>query len=250
MKRYPFTALMLAGLCAAAGAQAVGEPVSLKPVVRNWSVALSTTRVIYDLQSRGEEVTVTNPNDYPVLVQSGVTEEDKKTPAPYLVTPPLFRLEAGQRSRIRVVRTGGPAPAGRETLSWLCVTGIPPEQGDAWAGHEAPQRKAAELDVNVRLSRCIKLLLRPAGLSGGPEAQAGRVTWRRKGNTLEATNPTPFYMNLSSLSVGGKGIPQPGYIPPSGEAHWPLPANAAGPVQWRVITDIGSQGAVQRAPLP
>lgn len=250
MKRYPFTALMLAGMCAATGAQAAGEPVSLKPVIHNWSVGLSTTRVIYDPQSRGEEVTVTNPNDYPVLVQSGVTEEDKKTPAPYLVTPPLFRLDAGQRSRLRVVRTGGPGPSDRETLSWLCVTGIPPERGDAWAGRAAPHGKTAELDINVRMSRCIKLLLRPEGLRGGPEDQAGRVTWSREGNVLKARNPTPFYMNLSSLSVGGKAVPQPGYIPPSGEAHWTLPANAAGPVQWRVITDIGSQGAAQHAPLP
>lgn len=41
-----------------------------------------------------------------MLVQSEVLAENQKDPAPFVVTPPLFRLDALQSSRLRIVRTG------------------------------------------------------------------------------------------------------------------------------------------------
>ncbi|NPE97657.1 Dr fimbrial biogenesis chaperone DraB, partial [Escherichia coli] len=68
--------------------------------------------------------------DYPMLVQSEVLSEDQKSPAPFVVTPPLFRLDGQQSSRLRIVRTGGEFPSDRESLQWICVKGIPPKEDD------------------------------------------------------------------------------------------------------------------------
>lgn len=63
--------------------------------------------MIYNLDSSGASLTVMNDLDYPMLVQSEVLAENQKDPAPFVVTPPLFRLDALQSSRLRIVRTGG-----------------------------------------------------------------------------------------------------------------------------------------------
>ncbi|WP_238493690.1 fimbria/pilus periplasmic chaperone [Pantoea ananatis] len=95
-----------------------------------------------------------------MLVQSTVTGEDRKTPAPFLVTPPLFRIEANQQSRLRIIRTGGSLPQTREGLYWLCVKALPPS-GDA-SGHAS----GVSMTVNMAISMCDKLIFRPSGRGG------------------------------------------------------------------------------------
>lgn len=73
--------------------------------------------MVYYHGSLGENVAVKNNQAYPMLVQSMVFDEDKKSPAPFITTPPLFRLDGSQTSRIRIVRTGGEFPQDRENYS-------------------------------------------------------------------------------------------------------------------------------------
>ncbi|MCZ5740328.1 fimbria/pilus periplasmic chaperone [Escherichia coli] len=68
---------------------------------------LGATRVIYNPSGNGSTLSVYNNQDYPMLVQSEVLAEDRKGKAPFVVTPPLFRLDGLQSSRLRIVRTGG-----------------------------------------------------------------------------------------------------------------------------------------------
>ncbi|WP_321572942.1 fimbria/pilus periplasmic chaperone, partial [Hafnia paralvei] len=62
-----------------------------------FTVKIGASRVIYGLTSSGESIGVSNLQDYPMLIQSTVLGEDKKTKAPFVVTPPLFRLDGQQQ---------------------------------------------------------------------------------------------------------------------------------------------------------
>ncbi|MEI2606793.1 fimbria/pilus periplasmic chaperone [Erwinia aphidicola] len=199
-------------------------------------VTLGATRVVYPEKASGAQLSVSNPQAYPILVQSSVTGEDRKSQAPFLVTPPLFRLEAGQQSRLRVIRTGGSLPADRESLFWLCVKAVPPS-GDDRAGGGSK----VSLAINMAISTCDKLLYRPAGLRGSPEDAAGSLRWTREGTTLRVSNPTPFYMNLKTVTVGGRPASGLTYVPPQGSTSLTLPAGAAGAVSWNVINDLGGE---------
>lgn len=42
-----------------------------------------------------------------------------------MVTPPLFRLGAGQENNLRILRTGGNLPEDRESLYWMNIKSIP-----------------------------------------------------------------------------------------------------------------------------
>lgn len=216
-----------------------------------FQVKLGATRVIYNPDSSGASLSVTNAQDYPILVQGKVYTEDKKTAAPFIITPPVSRLDAQQQSRLRIIRTGGQMAEDRETLHWLCVAGIPPKNTDVWAQDESEKSKPVEVTLNLEVSAnsCIKLLVRPSGVRGRMMDAVSTLKWQRQDDKLTVTNPSAFYMNLSSLSVGGVNIPDREYIAPRSSRSFTLPEGAAGQVEWTVITDEGGQSRQFQASL-
>lgn len=243
---YVLTGLLLSGsvnFSFAADVSDSGKEKNVDLSSKVFSLHLGATRVVYNPDLSGEKLTVINDHDYPMLVQSEVLAEDQKSRAPFVVTPPLFRLDALQSSRLRIVRTGGSFPGDRESLQWVCVKGIPPKEDDKWA-EEANKSKLADkvsLQVQLSVSSCIKLFVRPPSVKGHPEDVAGNVTWQKAGNKLKGNNPTPFYINLSELKMGGKEVKERHYIAPFSSYEYPLPAGATGRVQWQVITDCGGK---------
>lgn len=231
---------------------AAGNAQKIETKSQPFTLKLGASRIIYAPESNGTTLTAMNVQDYPMLVKSSVLDEDKNTSAPFIVTPPLFRLDGQQQSRIRIVRTGGDFSEDRETLKWLCVTGIPPKADDQWAKDKdgkviAPSH--ATINVQVSVSSCIKLLVRPSSIKGEPTDVASSVVWQREGNKLKVTNPTPFYMNLKSVAVGGKKVEGLDYIPPQGERRFNLPQGASGAVEWQLITDLGGNSLIYKSTL-
>ncbi|WP_233494145.1 fimbria/pilus periplasmic chaperone [Serratia sp. FGI94] len=217
----------------------------------SFSVKLGATRVIYDPASNGATITVANPQDYPILLQSVVLSEDKKSKAPFIVTPPLMRLDGLQQSRLRIIRTGGEFATDRESMQWFCAKGIPPKADDVWAkdhpSSSAQGRDNVSVKVQLSISNCIKLQIRPSSVKGGPEEAAQQITWSLKGNKLEAKNDSPFYINLLSLTVGNVRVNETPYIPPFGTHSYTLPRGQSGnDVSWQIVNDYGGESRVYK----
>lgn len=246
MKRFSFVKLTVF-LFFTHGALAV----EITQKVESYSIGFGATRVIYTPSSKGADLPVWNPNDYPMLVQTVVLNEDKKGKAPYIATPPLFRLEGHQQSRIRVVRLGNVIDSDRESLRWLCLTGIPPESGDAWAmaGNNVEKQKAVTLDVKVKMTRCIKLFERPDSLKGNSLDRGGELVWRVQGERLRVDNPTPFNMSFASLHVGGREIIVSDYIPPFSSREFRYQKGGGNTVRWTLISDLGGKSKVYSTSL-
>lgn len=190
-------------------------------------IVMGGTRVIYQEGKREAAITVTNMDtSVPYLVQSWVenlTAKDKR-PVPFVVTPPLFRLDPEQENVLRIGFTGGTLPGDRESIFWLCVKNISPTQ----------KGESNKLQINVKSK--FKLFWRPKGLGDSKEAWQ-KLTFTRSGNRLVAHNPTPFYVSFYSLAVGGKEIFDPGMIAPMSSQTWTV--NGTGQVTWRAINDSG-----------
>ena len=220
---------------------------------QSFSVRLNASRVIYDPASNGTTLTVTSPQDYPILVQSEVLNEDMKSKAPFVVTPPLMRLDGQQSSRLRIVRTGGNFAADRESLQWLCVKGIPPKADDAWAkGKDGKPDAGGKVSLNVQLSinNCIKLFVRPASVKGHSDDVADKLRFERAGGQLKAMNDSPFYMNLSSLKVNGTDVKDTRYVSPFSSRVFSLPAGKnAGKVEWKIVNDYGGESRTYQADI-
>lgn len=206
---------------------------TLAQAAQSGGVTVGGTRLIYDGSKKEASLSVTNSDTDPYLIQSWAeTQNGGAEKAPFIVTPPLFRLEGNQQNLLRIVRTGGNVPADRESLYWLNIKTIP-------AGSKKEGANTLQIAVKTR----IKLLYRPQGLKGVPEDVTSKLTWSQSGSNLSVNNPTPFVMNFQQIKVGGREIKDVTYVLPMSQATFALPAGVSGPVSWKLISDYGGVGA-------
>jgi chaperone protein EcpD len=231
----------------AIGAGLLALCLSAPPVQAN--VLIGGTRVVFPAKDGEVTVRLTNDNDHPVLVESWIDRGDMhSTPesvdVPFLITPPLFRMEAKKEQSLRIVYTHEQLPADRESLFWLNVLEVPPKP----TGPQAEGQNLLQLALRSRL----KFFYRPANLQGDPLKAPGELTWKvvadGNGYALEAHNPTPYFVTISelSLAVGGKNATaEIGMVSPMSDLRLTLhdvtqkPA-AGSAVSFTIINDFGA----------
>jgi P pilus assembly chaperone PapD len=203
-------------------------------------VIVGGTRLIYDGSKKESSLSVTNPDKVPYLVQSWVdTTPGSAEKAPFMVTPPLFRLDGGQQNVLRVVRAGGDLPNDRESLYWMNIKAIP-----------AAEVSSTQNTLQIAVKSRIKLIFRPTGLKGTPEDVTSKLTWQRIGDSVQVTNPTPFYMNFMQISVAGKALNNVTWVAPQSTATFALPSGVSGgSVSWKIISDYGAIGPEHKGSL-
>ncbi|WP_447867681.1 fimbrial biogenesis chaperone [Rahnella bonaserana] len=197
-------------------------------------VIVGGTRLIYDGSKKEASLSVSNPDKSSYLVQTWVETPDSATDkAPFMVTPPLFRLDGGQKNVLRVVRAGGNLASDKETLYWMNIKAIP-----------SMESNQTQNTLQIAIKTRIKLIFRPQGVKGAPEDVADKLVWHRSGHSLQVTNPTPFYMNFMEIKVTGKPVSNVTYVAPGTTASFDMPEKASGTrVSWKVISDYGAVGA-------
>ncbi|HHA1389657.1 TPA: molecular chaperone [Enterobacter ludwigii] len=204
---------------------------SLVAATSHAGVVINGTRLVYQGDKKESSLGLSNPDATDYLVQSWVDSGGKNpAKAPFLITPPLFRLDAKEDNVLRVVRTGGNLPEDRESLYWLNIKAIP-------SSKHVEGVNTLQIAINTR----IKLLYRPSAITGKPEAVADKLQWHREGHDLVVNNPTPFYMNFQTVMFNGHKVDKATWAVPKTETHFALPDNASGStVTYSIITDYGS----------
>ena len=205
---------------------------------------IGATRVIYPATQNEVLLSIENNSSDPeLLVQAWVDNINDKGKAPFIVTPPLFKLDSNQSSMVHFIYTGensASLPVDRESVFWANIKSI--------AATPASLENESKLQLAARTR--IKLFYRPAGLSSNDARQAWRkLTFSRHGKLLKVKNPTPFYITLQALSVDGQAVSAPKdtlsalsmMISPFGEKDYSLGREAGTSVSWQAINDFGTQ---------
>ncbi|WP_455853250.1 fimbrial biogenesis chaperone [Pantoea endophytica] len=193
-------------------------------------IEVGGTRLIFDASKKEATLSVKNPDkNTPYLIQTWLDNGDDadQTKIPFIITPPLFRLDAGQENQLRVINTA-PMPQDRETIYWLSVKSI-----------AATTREANQLQISVRTR--IKMIYRPAALRVGAGDAYTKLGVKRINNTLVFNNPTPYYISLHTVYLGKSEITEAGMVPPLGSHTLTVPASSSGPISWRAINDYGGR---------
>ena len=224
------------------------------------SVLIGATRVVFPAKQGEVTVRLSNTSDHPALVEAWIDTGDvHSTPdsvsTPFLITPPLFRIEPNKDQSLRIIFAPGsqPLPGDRESLFWLNVLEIPPKPAGA-----AADRNTLQFAIRSRL----KLFYRPDKLPGDPLKAPDQLIFKvvadDRGAALEIHNPTPYHITISKLALGANGKPLEGVegmaapfgdlrLPLKGIAHAP---QAGTPVVFTTINDYGAgdihQGVVSR----
>lgn len=216
-----------------------GLAVALLPLAlmtANAGVIIGGTRVIFEGAKKEATINITNPDNTPYLIQSWIDMQDGVSgKTPFIITPPLYRLDGGQKNLERIVMTGS-LPQEQESLFWLNIKAIP---------SASQQMNALQIAVKTR----IKLIYRPDGLRAStPEEQANKLTWQRSGNAIQVNNPTPYVINFNEITLGGRKLDDVTYVLPGASARFLLPEGVSGhSLTFKVINDYGSPGTAHQA---
>jgi chaperone protein EcpD len=207
-------------------------------------ITINGTRVVYPSDQREVSLSMTNDGTETRLLQAWVdsgdaSERPDTSKAPFLITPPMTRVDPGKGQTLRILYTGNHLPQDRESVFWLNVLEIPPKP------KIGPDESYLQMAVRTR----IKLFYRPAGLAGTPDAAFKQVQWRvsQSGDeySVECTNNSPYTVSLSDATFKGsplvRAIGRGGMCPAKGKGTVPVAGlpDADNKLVITVINDFG-----------
>ncbi|MGA7509613.1 MAG: molecular chaperone [Erwinia billingiae] len=197
-------------------------------------LTLGATRLIYEAGKKEASVPLRNGlRQPPQLVQTWVSDFDNRDTKniPFINTPPLFKLPVGGESPVRVVYVGSPTalPKDRESLFLLNVRAIP-----------AVEKNNNPTRLTIATQNIIKLIYRPEGLTARAAAAAGeKLQISSRGGRVIVSNPTPYVVTLTQVTINGSKIDNPGTLRPFSPVEIPLPASGLKTFTWSTINDWG-----------
>ncbi|SEL90658.1 P pilus assembly protein, chaperone PapD [Pseudomonas sp. NFIX51] len=212
------------------------------------ALAITGTRFIYPANTPAVTVRVGNTGDAPILLQAWLDRGDTRTDpsrltVPFVLSPPISRLDPQQRSALVVRYTGEPLPGDRESVFWINFLEVPPVT--------TSDSNVLRLAYRMRM----KLLYRPSGLAGKADEAIGQVVWSLDKTpgvdgqmALLATSRAPYYVSIPQLELGSgaQSISWQGItLEPFGTTRIALPATKkaavanATVVRYQVAIDSG-----------
>jgi chaperone protein EcpD len=165
-------------------------------------VVVNGTRVVYPAAKREVTISLQNSGESPSLVQAWLDAGDVhskpgESKVPFVLTPPLFRLDPTKMQSLRLVYTHDPLPQDRESLFWLNVLDIPPRTA---ANPDLPNQ------LDLAFKHRMKVFFRPPGLSGSAADAPAKLTWKLlskdgKVTGIQASNPTAYHVSLTQITA-------------------------------------------------
>lgn len=213
------------------------------------SVVITGTRLVYPSDQKEITVKLNNNGTQPALTQSWIdTGSVESTPtsskAPFVLSPPVARIDPAKGQSLRVMFTGVPLAQDKESVFWLNVLEIPPK----------PQGSDDLNTLQMAFRSRIKLFYRPVGLAGTASEAIEQVQWQLvpartgQGMALQAFNPSAFYVSLIELDlvVGAqRDRSEDGMVGPGETRQFLLPTLKSRPVgaaqvEFNAINDYGA----------
>jgi len=231
----------------------------LLPESGSAAISVNRTRLIVTPQEREASAQILNEGTQPVLIQAWVDTGDaqrqvEQITAPFLVDPPVFRLDPDQSRQVRVLMVWPleKLPDERESVFWFNVLEVPPKAENLEASNH--------LQISFRTR--LKIFFRPEPVAKqlATEVQPLAFTLRREasGNaTLYIRNPSPQYWSFGVLEViapDGTRVPlPPRMVAPGQTVEHPLNRRIS-QANWRVhfstIDDLGVVHDEEKTLLP
>jgi chaperone protein EcpD len=218
---------------------------AMLPVAAQASVVIAGTRIVYHATDSEVTLKLSNVGNSPALTEVWLDKGDPKVdPAkldlPFVLTPPLARIDPDKSQTIRIAYTGEALPQDRETLFWFNLLEVPTKPAASEAGANY---------VQLAFRSRLKFFFRPAGLPGSADAAPDKLTWRNGTDNdkpaLLVSNPTPYYVTIIEAHVGeGSNAPkfdEGSMVAPGGQIALQVSAaaGAGGKVSFTTLNDFG-----------
>ena len=163
------------------------------------AISLDRTRVIFNESEKNVVVNINNDNkQLPYLAQAWLEDDkmNKLTKGPIALTPPVQRIEPGERSLITLTTTAlaKELAADRESVFYFILREIPP-------------KSKKDNVMQIALQTKVKLFYRPKSIESVAEKDWHKdikLMYQRKGYRI--INPTPLHLTVIGLAGSGSDI--------------------------------------------
>jgi len=156
------------------------------------AVQAMASRVIYNSENKAATLSLKNNSTKPYIVQTWLEPGEDKTASakvPFIVTPPLIKIESQKESVLRFIYSGSGLPTDRESQVWINIQEIPPK----------PENENT-LQLAVRSK--IKLFYRPQQIEADLPAAVKKLQWYVENGTLKLKNNSPLFITIGDLKLG------------------------------------------------
>lgn len=168
----------------------------LSSSVAQAGIVINGTRVVYPESEKEITLRLDNAGNKPSLVQSWIDEGNSavkvnQLDVPFVILPPVSRVEPGQGQTLRISYTGKNLPTDRESIFYLNVLDIPPDASDAPGSN-----------VQMAFRSRIKLFYRPLAMKSLSYDEAvDKLTWSAGScsTCIEIKNTTPFHITITKI---------------------------------------------------
>lgn len=164
-------------------------------------IVLNGTRVIYSSEQREVTVNMKNTGAMPVLAQSWIdkgnpSDTPDKVISPFILTPPITRIDAGKGQTLRISLVDGKAiPSNKESIFYLNVLEIPAKS----------KNKADPNHLSIAFRTRVKLFYRPQNLPGNADDAPEKLEWRINNGGVTVKNTSAYYITLGSVTYSANG---------------------------------------------
>lgn len=211
------------------------------------SVTMLGTRVIYPADAGEQVLRFSNPDDHPNLVQLWLDDGHAGRPdgqaSPFLVIPPVFRIEPHGGQVVRLSYIGAALPHDRESLFFLNFLQVPALKADSVNDNQLVLTVRSRMKVFYRppaLASEADAARAPAALSFAIDSSDGMAS-------MVVRNGSGYHLMVqqADLVLGGQAqvLARTTVIQPFQELRWPLdhvPADRAGMrMRLRLLNDVG-----------
>lgn len=160
------------------------------------TIVIYGTRVIYPAERQEITVQLANRGDKTSLIQAWIDEGDPRIApeavnAPFLLTPPIATIAAGNGQQLRIRSLPNALPQDRESLFYLNVVDIPPDN---------PARSGNLL--KLAMQNRIKLFYRPQGVETLNQKTFSQVFARHHTQGITLDNRSANHITITKLAAG------------------------------------------------
>ncbi len=188
------------------------------------------------LENRGNATTMMQVRIFSWLQVGG--QEQYQTQQQVVASPPMVRLEPGQKQLVRLIKQGAPQ-AGREMSYRVVLDEIPTPR--------TPGENQAGLTFQMRYS--VPLFVYGSGVTS--DSAKPQLSWQQVDSGgkrwLELTNRGNGHARLSNVTIGGRRLGNGlfGYVLANSSNRWPLTSSVSGELSAEVNKGHWSSAAAR-----
>ncbi len=197
------------------------------------SIEINKDKFIFIESKNQEIIEIKNntTNDY--FIQSWIShyDESNETELPFMITPPLFKIEKDENYSLKIFKTDEIEKKDRETLYRINIKRIP-------LLSNSDENKNL---LHISMNSVYNLIYRPISIEKGVKDAYKKIEFlKNKNNEFIVNNPTPYFITL--LNVNSESvvlIEKSKTMPPFKKYNTKKIIKKDGLIKWKTIDQYG-----------